>query len=226
VNIFVNPWKNAYLCSLIFHYFINSMKNIVLLFSLLVFVAACKKEEAPAGGGGDAAAAAKKAENIEKYKTVTGIFNTGNWDELDKYIAADYVEHSPNPGQKPGLEGLKEAFKQFKAGFPDFKFTNNFFVADTDVVVVHFTMTGTNTGPMNGMPATNKTMTIDGVDIVRIKDGKAVEHWGYSEEMKMMTQLGMMPPMGEEPAAGGGAPKSDRPSGTPKSEAPTGKPKY
>jgi steroid delta-isomerase-like uncharacterized protein len=206
------------------------MKHIILLFSLLVFVAACKKDEAPAGGDH---AAQMKADNIEKYKAVTAIFNGGNWDDLDKYIAADYIEHSPNPGQKPGLEGLKESFKGFKAAYPDFKFTNNFFVADTDMVVAHFTMTGTNTGPMVGMPATNKAMKIDGVDIVRIKDGKAVEHWGYSEEMKMMMQLGMMPPMDTapqpmEPATGGtgGTPKSNAPKGTPKSGPAEGKPKY
>lgn len=198
------------------------MKHIVLVLSLVVFVAACKKEAAPASDR----AAQMKADNIEKYKTVTNDFNTGNWGDLDKYIAADYIEHSPNPGQKPGLAGLIEMFKAFKAGNPDFKFTNNFFIADTDMVVAHFTMSGTNTGEMNGMPPTGKSFKIDGVDIVKIKDGKAVEHWGYSEEMKMMTQLGLIPPMGEQaeqPATGGSPRKAP---GTPKSQPPTGKRKY
>jgi len=39
-------------------------------------------------------------------------------------------------------------------------------------------------------------MNISGVDIIKFKDGKAIEHWGYNEEMKMMEQMGMM----QEPA--------------------------
>ena len=45
-----------------------------------------------------------------------------------------------------------------------------------------------------GMPATNKKIDVEGVDIIRFKNGKAVEHWGVYDNMKMMQQLGMMPP--------------------------------
>ena len=68
--------------------------------------------------------------------------------------------------------------------------------ADKDMVIAHYTMTGMNSGPMGEMPATNKSVNVNGVDIVRFENGKAVEHWGYWEEMKMMQQLGMMPEMG------------------------------
>jgi hypothetical protein len=68
-------------------------------------------------------------------------------------------------------------------------------IADTTFVVTHYTMTGTNTGSIMGMPATGKKFNIHGVDIVRFVNGKCVEHWGYDEEMKMMQQLGMMPDM-------------------------------
>ena len=48
------------------------------------------------------------------------------------------------------------------------------------------------------MPATGKTTDVNGVDVFRFQDGKCAEHWGYMEEMKMMTQLGLMPEPGAE----------------------------
>lgn len=63
-----------------------------------------------------------------------------------------------------------------------------------DTVLAYFTTTGTNSGPFMGKPATNKTISFEGVDIIRVKNGKAVEHWGVYDNLKMMQQLGMMPP--------------------------------
>ena len=65
------------------------------------------------------------------------------------------------------------------------------------MMYVHFNMKGTNTGGMGpDMPATNKAMDVNGVDIIRFENGKAMEHWGYWEESKMMQQLGMAPAEG------------------------------
>jgi predicted ester cyclase len=57
-------------------------------------------------------------------------------------------------------------------------------------------MTGTNSGPMGGMPASNKPVSVDGIDIIVVKDGKAVERWGIFDNMKMMQDMGMMPQQG------------------------------
>jgi predicted ester cyclase len=52
---------------------------------------------------------------------------------------------------------------------------------------------------MMGMPPTNKQIHIDDIDVIRVVDGKAAEHWGFAEEMKMMQQLGLMPAPGAMP---------------------------
>ena len=45
-----------------------------------------------------------------------------------------------------------------------------------------------------GMPATGKTIDIEAIDIVRFDDeGLGVEHWGTTDTMKMMQQLGVVP---------------------------------
>jgi predicted ester cyclase len=43
-----------------------------------------------------------------------------------------------------------------------------------------------------GAPASGKTVTFRSVDIIRIRDGKAVEHWGVNDNLALMTQLGLV----------------------------------
>jgi predicted ester cyclase len=54
-------------------------------------------------------------------------------------------------------------------------------------------MTGTNSGAMGPMPATNKSFKINGIDIILVKDGKATDRWGVFDDMSLMTQLGTIP---------------------------------
>ena len=55
------------------------------------------------------------------------------------------------------------------------------------------TSTGTHSGDFMGIPATGKRVTFTETHIVRIANGKAVEHWGNQDDMTMMQQLGVIP---------------------------------
>lgn len=140
-----------------------------------------------------------------KYKAgVEKVFNafmTGNADGLEAYIDSNFVEHTPPPGiEIKGIQGFKNWVKMNHDAFPDLKMTILDIVEQGDMAMVHWHWKGTNSGDMGpGMPATNKPVDCNGVDIMKYKDGKCTEHWGYFEESKMMTQLGMMPPMDGAP---------------------------
>lgn len=174
-------------------------KILVLMFA--VFIMSCGKE-----GGADTAANATADSMKTAVKAMFTAFETGANAEMDKYITADFTEHTPSPNQKPGLDGLKEWMGMLKVAYPDLKFTPEDIRCDGDICVVRVRMSGTNSGPMMGMPPTNKKVDVMFIDMMRWSNGKFVEHWGYGEEMKMMTQLGLMPPMGEAPPAETGAP--------------------
>ncbi|MBK7384401.1 MAG: ester cyclase [Flavobacteriales bacterium] len=143
----------------------------------------------------DSAKQAQANAQMETFQKVFEMFNTGNMEGLDALVAADMIDHNPDPmATMKGLDGLKEMMGMYRTAFPDIKETVERITSDGDMVYAHYHMTGTNTGPMGPMPATGKAMDVMGMDIVRFADGKAVEHWGYMEESKMMQQLGMMPP--------------------------------
>ena len=117
------------------------------------------------------------------------VFNAHNVDAISQYCSVDFVDHNPDPGQQPGLDGLKAAFTSLFAAFPDLKVEVLKTVAEGDTVVAHITLSGTQQGEYMGMPASGKAFNIGGMDMVTIKDGKATDRWGYVDAMSMMAQL-------------------------------------
>ena len=108
-------------------------------------------------------------------------------------MAPDMVDHNLMPGQKPGVEGMKEMMGMFFAAFPDLQATIDQLVAEGDLVVGRMTNTGTHKGDFMGIAATNKRVTFTEMHMIRVANGKAAEHWGNSDDMGMMQQLGVVP---------------------------------
>jgi steroid delta-isomerase-like uncharacterized protein len=123
------------------------------------------------------------------------LINKHNVAIIDSLVAPDYTVDQVEPGYPATRDGYKKMMADFFKSFPDLNEKVNFMVADSSNVAIHYTLTGTNTAPMMGMPATGKKINIDGVDIFRMKNHKIVKQWEYDEEVKMMTQMGMMPDM-------------------------------
>lgn len=169
------------------------MKNLIYIFAIIIFAASCS----PANHAPDKKEAEAKERMNQFFEQVV---NAHNVDMIDSFCTTDFINHNPDPGHSgQGIDDLKATFREFFAGFPDVRMTPNFMIAEGDKVMAHITMTGTNTGAMGNMPPTGKSFSIEGIDIITIKDGKAAERWGFFDNMKMMTQLGMMPEPGAMP---------------------------
>ena len=137
--------------------------------------------------------------NEQKYRRLIDEgFNKGNLAAVDEIVSADLKEHeNMPPGITPGLEGLKILITGMRAGFPDQKSTIEDIAVDGDKIWSRIVIRATNTGPFMGMPPTGKRVTdIGGIDIVEVKGSKLGDHWGYVDSTSMMTQLGLLPPMG------------------------------
>lgn len=121
------------------------------------------------------------------------VFNKGNFALIDEMLAEGFVEHEVFPGLPEGKEGVKQFFTMFRNAFPDLHAKTEMMIAKDDKVVSYIIITGTHKGEFMGMAATDKKINVKGIDIVRFENGKAVEHWGVTDSMTMMQQLGMMP---------------------------------
>lgn len=124
------------------------------------------------------------------------IHNSGNLDALNSIVAKDVISHNALPGLPPGLEGGKMAHQVFQASSPDSKTRTDHLVAEGDMVVEWYTATGTNTGPLMGMPPTGKPWEITSVVLYRIAGGKIVETWGLNDQFAFMQQIGAIPTPG------------------------------
>ena len=124
--------------------------------------------------------------------------NQKNLDALDEVVAPDMTEHDPAPGQAPGLEGVKQYFSSLHAAFPDVQMDVEEMIAEADKVVARVSVSGTQRGEFMGIAPTGNRVAITGIDILRVADGKIVEHWGNFDDLGMMQQLGVIPEPGQQ----------------------------
>lgn len=104
--------------------------------------------------------------------------NQRNWDAFSALCTDDYVEVNVGPAPTKGLKNAIELYKQFAVGFPDFKLNIlDIAPAGGGKYLIRMHITGTNTGPFMGLPATGKTINFKDADIVILnKDGKCTSH--------------------------------------------------
>jgi predicted ester cyclase len=132
---------------------------------------------------------------------VEQVANQGDLSVVDELLIPTFVEHEVlPPGTPSGRDGVKHFFQTWRRGFPDGRVTLDLVIAEGDLVTAYETWTGIHAGEFMGIPASGKSVKFQAVDIIRVVDGEFVEHWGISDTMSLMQQLGVIPP--PEQAAG------------------------
>lgn len=120
------------------------------------------------------------------------VLNGGRTALLDQLATPDYEEHDPLPGQRTGLEGLKDRVTMLLTGLSP-HFTVEDVIAEGQKVVVRWTNSGTHVGEFFGIPPTGKSFQISGVDIHRLQEGMMAEHWHVVDVFALLQQLGALP---------------------------------
>jgi predicted ester cyclase len=131
-------------------------------------------------------------ENKQVARRFITAFLAGDTAALEEIIAQNVVDHNPQPGQKPGRQGLIEILVGWRAAFPDLDATILHEVAEGEFVVQHGVGFGTNSGPLMGRAATGKPARFPYMDMHRIVNGRIVEIWHLEDIIGMLYQLGAM----------------------------------
>ncbi|WP_426989860.1 ester cyclase [Pseudarthrobacter sp. Y6] len=123
------------------------------------------------------------------------IIEGGNLTLIDDLATDDYVDHEEAlPGQPPGLDGVRYFVEAIRTAFPDIRVkTIEASMADGNMEACHVILTGTHRGEMAGMAATGKSVEFGTTDIIRVEDGKVAEHWGTTDNLGLMQQIGAVP---------------------------------
>lgn len=128
---------------------------------------------------------------------VDEVQSQGNVDAIYEFCSPEFVNHSAPPGLPPDREGIKVVTAMFRGAFPDSYFTVEDMIAEGDKVTTRKTFHGTHEGEFMGIPPTGRHVSMGLIDIVRISEGRVVEHWSVGDNLGMMQQLGVIPQPGE-----------------------------
>ncbi len=115
---------------------------------------------------------------------------SGDLDVFDEVLAPNFVDHDPAPDQGKGVEGLKGFFRSLRTAFPDLRVTPIHAVPTDDHLAIAYTIEGTHTGPLMGIPPSGKRVKVRGMQIARYENGKIAERWGSSDQLGMLQQIG------------------------------------
>jgi len=155
---------------------------LVIAMSSLLFVA-CKNESAEREKVAQA--------NIDSYsKTWELVVNEGKVDVLDSAYAPEIVLHTV-PEIK-GIAAAKAYYANFVTGFSNREFIVKDIFASGDKLTKYWVFKGTHTGDFMGIPATGKTISVEGCTIAKMVNGKIVEERDFMDNMDFMKQLGLM----------------------------------
>ena len=137
--------------------------------------------------------------SIEENKSIVRRFfevgpSKGDLDAANELLAPDFFLHVPLPCS-PGVRGIDEVVSACRAAFQDLQVTVEDMVAEGDMVAARFTARGVHNGAFMGLPPTGKPITMTGIEIFRLENGKIAELWGEANLLGLMQQLGILPPM-------------------------------
>ena len=129
----------------------------------------------------------------ENKNTVRRVVDAGNAGDIATFqglFADDFVHHDPAIRD---LQGFLQFLGAMHAGIPDGHVTIDIMVAEGDEVAKRWTLRGTHSGELLGIPPTNKQVTLDAMSIYRFEDGRVKEIWWTTDTLGLLQQIGAIP---------------------------------
>lgn len=123
-------------------------------------------------------------------KFIDEAFNGGRLEAIDALLSPDFVEHQAlGPGGPTGRDAPRAIVSSLRRAFSDFHLDVEDAASSGDTVWLRLRGTGTHDGPFMGRAPTGKRMSITVIDVMRLRDGKIVEHWGVADRLAALGQL-------------------------------------
>lgn len=120
--------------------------------------------------------------------------NTGDIELGKSVISPDVVFYAPtSPEPLHGFEGYVAVLDMMRGAMPDVTWKAEETIAENNKVMVRFTMTGTQTNPFMGIPASGRHVKVTAMNIYEFNNGKIVREHGLPDLFTMLVQLGALP---------------------------------
>jgi steroid delta-isomerase-like uncharacterized protein len=113
----------------------------------------------------------------------------GKLSVYEELVSPDFLDHSGHekvPDPKAAYFFITQVFRP---AFPDVKVIIHDQFADGDTVITRKSYQGTHAGVFLGIPASGKAIKLAVIDIIKLRDGKYVEHWGSADMFGLLQQI-------------------------------------
>lgn len=135
--------------------------------------------------------AANKAVVQRLYKEV---WNQRKIDTIQEILSPSHALHDANSsGSSVGPDAYKRQYFSFISAFPDLRFTIEDIIGEDDKIVVCWSVSGTHKGEFMGVAATNKKISVDGITINHVANGKIMDSYISWDALGLLRQIGAVP---------------------------------
>jgi len=160
----------------------NTITNTILLVLVILFISAP-----------GIAQKSNIKKDIKMYSQVWDeIINQGKIDEINNKNFDTNITLISTPENIIGIEGFKAYYQNYLTGFSEVNFTIMDVFGQGDKIVKYWNFKGTHTDDFFGIPPTGKSVNVDGVTLVKMKNGKIAQEQDFMDNMVFLQQLGLL----------------------------------
>jgi steroid delta-isomerase-like uncharacterized protein len=117
------------------------------------------------------------------------VFPANDVEALRDVVSDEFVNHEAPEGTPPGLGSITMFMHLLNQAFSEQRWEIHDVLAEDDKVVMRCTHSGVHTGDYFGLPATGRRFAYKQMHVIRVVDGKGVEHWAVRDDTSLMQQL-------------------------------------
>ncbi len=135
-------------------------------------------------------------QKIEAYRQLVRLWIEDGWNNnrnrevVEQVFAQDWVDGNPTFADQPkGIEGAMYYVEAYRKALPDIHFNITHLIADPDYVTFRFEATATHQGTLMGIAATGKKVTVTGIVIHKVENGRFVKSWNEIDLLGLKMQL-------------------------------------
>jgi steroid delta-isomerase-like uncharacterized protein len=122
---------------------------------------------------------------------IEDVWNQGDLEALETLTTEAFVYHLG--GQPPrDRAAMRQFLEAVRIAFPDWRVEVQAIVAEERTVVARWAGQVTHQGPFHGIPPTGKQISVCGINLYEIKDGRIAREWEQMDSLGMLGQLGAL----------------------------------
>jgi steroid delta-isomerase-like uncharacterized protein len=130
------------------------------------------------------------------------VWNKRRLGVVDELISPSHALNDPiTSGSQTGPELYKRRVRELTTSFPDLCFTIEDIIAEKGKLVVSWIISGTHKGAFMGIPATGGKISVEGITIHHIANGKLLDSHARWDSLGLLRQLGDTSPLRQTAAS-------------------------